>query len=253
MGGPSSGTDADPAIVTGNSGMISANRLGFWSAVLTAVIAAAHFAVGILTPARSGPFAPTANIIPYPYTSVASFIPIDYIWLYPGFLLAPTFVVLMVCIHHYAADDKKIFSQIGLSFALIYAAVITTDYFIQWTVVVPSILSGETEGFSLFTQYNPHGIFIALEGLGYLMMSVALLFAAAVFAGGRLERAIRWLFVASFVLAIGSYVGLSLLRYDIVAFEVTILTINWVVLIVSGALLSTLFKRAGRYREVRAS
>jgi hypothetical protein len=54
-------------------------------------------------------------------------------------------------------------------------------------------------------------------------------------------------------LAIGSYVGLSLLRYDIVAFEVTILTINWVVLIVSGALLSVLFKRAGRYRKVRAS
>jgi hypothetical protein len=77
------------------------------------------------------------------------------------------------------------------------------------------------------------------------MMSVALLFAAAVFTGGRLERAIRWLFIASFVLAIGSYVGLSLLRYDIVAFEVTILTINWVVLIVSGALLSALFKRAG--------
>jgi len=233
--------------------MISANRLGFWSAVLTAAIAAAHFAVGILTPPRSGPFAPTANIIPYPYTSVASFIPIDYIWLYPGFLLAPAFVVLMVCIHHYAADDKKIFSQIGLSFALIYAAVITTDYFIQWAVVVPSILSGETEGFSLFTQYNPHGIFIALEGLGYLMMSVALLFAAAVFAGGRLERAIRWLFIASFVLAIGFYVGLSLLRYDIVAFEVTILTINWAVLMVSGALLSLLFKRAGQYREVRAS
>jgi hypothetical protein len=85
------------------------------------------------------------------------------------------------------------------------------------------------------------------------MMSVALLFAAAVFTGGRLERAIRWLFVSSFVLAIGSYVGLSLLRYDIVAFEVTILTINWVVLIVSGTLLSVLFKRAGRYREVRAS
>ena len=233
--------------------MISANRLGFWSAVLTAVIAAAHFAVGILTPARSGPFAPPANAIHYPYTNVSSFIPMDYMWLYPGFLLAPAFVVLMVCIHNYAADDKKIFSQIGLSFALIYATVITTDYFIQWTVVVPSILNGETEGFALFTQYNPHGIFIALEGLGYLMMSVALLFAAAVFTGGRLERAIRWLFIASFVLAIGSHVGLSLLRYDIVAFEVTILTINWIVLIVTGALLSILFKRAGQYREVRAS
>ena len=174
-------------------------------------------------------------------------------WLYPGFLLAVTFVVLMACIHYYAPDDKRVFSQIGLSFALVYAAVITMDYFVQLTVLQPSLLSGETEGLSLFTQYDPHGIFIALEGLGYLMMSTALLFAAAVFTGGRLERAIRWLFVGSFVLAIGSYVGLSLLRFDIVAFEVTILTINWVVLIVSGALLSVLFKRAGRHLEVRAS
>jgi hypothetical protein len=226
--------------------LISASRLGFWSAVLTAVIAAAHFAVGIATPARSGPFAPAANIITYPYTNVASFVPMDYIWLYPGFLLAPTFVVLMACIHYYASDDKKVFSQIGLSFAVVYAAVITTDYFIQLTVLEPSLLNGETAGLSLFTQYNPHGIFIALECLGYLMMSVALLFTGAVFAGGRLERGIRWLFVTSFVLAVGFLVGLSLLKYEIVAFEVTILMINWIVLIISGALLSVVFKRAGR-------
>jgi len=74
------------------------------------------------------------------------------------------------------------------------------------------------------------------------MMSVALLFAAAVFAGGRLERTIRWLFVTSFVLAVGSLAGKDLGW----TFEVTVLTINWIVLIVSGVLLSVMFKRAGR-------
>jgi hypothetical protein len=44
-------------------------------------------------------------------------------------------------------------------------------------------------------------------------------FAAAVFAGGRPERALRWLFVASFAVAVGSFVGLSLLGYAIVTFE----------------------------------
>lgn len=221
-------------------------QLGFYSAILTAIIAAVFFIAGILTPARSGPFAPAANSITYPYINVAAFIPNDYLWLYPGILLALIFVVLMVCIHYYTSNDKKIFSHIGLSFALVYATVITIDYFIQFTMVIPSILSGETTGLSLFTQYNPHGIFIALEGLGYFMMSVAFLFAAAVFAGGRLERAIRWLFVSSFILAIVSFTVLSLLKYDIVAFEVTILTINWAVLIVSGILLSVLFRREGR-------
>jgi hypothetical protein len=230
--------------------LISATRLGFLSAVLTAVISAIFFAAGILTPPRSGPFCVQAgqgSCIAYPYVSgLASFIPIDYVWLYPGFLLAFAFVVLMACIHYYASDNRKVFSQIGLSFALIYAVIITIDYWIQWIVVEPSILSGQTEGLSLFTQYNPHGIFIGLEGLGYLMMSVALLFASAVFAGGRLERGIRWLFVTSFILAIGSLIGVSSLGYDIVAFEVTILTINWIVLIASGALLSILFKRSAK-------
>ena len=94
-------------------------------------------------------------------------------------------------------------------------------------------------------MYSPHGIFIAIESLGYLMLSVSLLFAAAVFAKGKVERAIRWVFVTSFVLAIGSLAFFSLLGYDIIAFEVTILTINWIVLIVSGALLSIIFERAG--------
>jgi hypothetical protein len=94
-------------------------------------------------------------------------------------------------------------------------------------------------------MYNPHGIFLAIESLGYLMLSVALLFAAAVFAEGRVERAIRWFFVTSFVLAIGSFAFFSLSGYDIIAFEVTILTISWIVLIVSGALLGIIFKRAG--------
>jgi hypothetical protein len=31
----------------------------------------------------------------------------------------------------------------------------------------PSLLKGETEGLTLFLQYNPDGIFIALEDLGY--------------------------------------------------------------------------------------
>jgi hypothetical protein len=219
-------------------------QLGFWSAALTAMIAALHFAIGIMTPARSGPFARPEDIIPYPYTNVASFIPIDYVWLYPGFLLALVFIVLVACIHNYASVDRKIFSQISMAFAMIYAAVITIDYFIQFTVAIPSLLSGETAGLSLFTQYSPHGIFIALEGLGYMMMSMALLFAAFVFTGGKLERAIRGLLIMSFILSIGSFFYLSWLKYDVVAFEVTVLTINWIVLIVMGAMLSILFRRA---------
>jgi hypothetical protein len=167
--------------------------------------------------------------------------------MYPALLLTPLFVVLMACVHDYAAGDRKLFSLIGLSFAAIAAALITTDYYIQLTVMQPSLLKAETDGLALVSQYNPHGIFIALEALGYVMMSVAFLFAAAVFAGrGWLERALRWLFTSGFILAVGSLIVLSLLFGNDLEyrFEVVVILIDWMVLIVSGALLSVVFKRA---------
>ncbi len=218
-------------------------RLGFWSAALTVVFAALHMVVGILTPPRAGPFAPPADVIAYPYTDVAAFIPGDYLWIYPGLLLAFVFVVLMACIHYRASEQRKIFSQIGMSLSLIYATVIIVDYFLQFAVVQPGILSGEAAGLSLLTQYNPNGIFIALEGIGYFVMSLALLFAAGSFAGGKLERAIRGVFIAGFVLAVFSLAVLFMLMQDLVAFEVAILSIDWLVLIISGILLCSLFRR----------
>jgi hypothetical protein len=49
----------------------------------------------------------------------------------------------------------------------------------------------ETDGLALFTQYDPHGFFIALENLGYLILSAAFLFVGAAFGrANRLERSI---------------------------------------------------------------
>ena len=173
--------------------------------------------------------------------------PIDYaVWI-PAILLAPTLVVLIACIHTHTPTDKKIFSQIALSFALIFAGIVTADYFIQLTVVLPSILSKETEGLSLFSMYNPHGILVSLESLGYLFMNSALLALAGVFVGkNKLESAIRSIFLIAFILAVTSFVAISLAGYPIVFFEVAILTINMIVLIASGSLLSLFFKRIDR-------
>jgi hypothetical protein len=161
----------------------SASRLGFWTAILTVVVVAVFAAVAVATPARSGPYCANACVA-YPYVDVARFVPGDYLWLLPGILLAPIFLVLMACIHASAAEAKKVYSRIGLAFALVYAVVILVDYFVQLTVVAPSLQAGETERLSLFTQYNPRGLFIALESLGYSMMTVAFLF--------RRSRVRRW-------------------------------------------------------------
>ncbi len=231
---------------------MNAIRVGFWAAILTALVTAVFMVMAIATPPRSGPFC-GAGCVAYPYTDVAAFIPQDYLWLYPGFLLAPLLVVLVACIHGYADPAKRVFSRVGLSLSILYAAVIMMDYFIQLTVVVPSVQAGETAGLSLFTQYNPHGIFITFEALGYLLLAAALLFVAPVFGGGRREQAIRWSSVVGFVAAVLAFIALPLAGQSIVAFEVTVLLIDWVVLIVVGILLSLVFRGASRLEAVRAA
>jgi hypothetical protein len=141
---------------TAKTATFSANRLPFWSAVLTSALTAVTFATAFVTPPRSGPFCTMSACVTAPYTDVAAFFPRDYLWMYPALLVTALFVVLMACIHQYASADRKLFSLIGVCFAVIAAAVIMADYFMQLTVMQPSLLQGETDGLSLLSQYNPH-------------------------------------------------------------------------------------------------
>ena len=220
-------------------------RLGFWAAVLASVLSAMALAIGFVTPVRGGPFCASACIA-YPYVDAGTFFPGDYIWIVPAILLVPTFVALMACVEAYAADERKLFGRLGLSFALVYAPIVAVDYFVQFTVVVPSLRTGQTDGLSLFTMSNPHGLFVALESLGYLAMAVAFLFAATVFEGNRVERSLRSILAAGFVMAVAMFLGIYFAGSDIVAFEVAVLSIDWIVLIVAGVLLAVVFRRAGR-------
>jgi hypothetical protein len=226
----------------------TASRLGFWFAFLMAVVTFAALALAVTTLPMSGPFC-QKGCVTYPYGAVAAFVPHDYIWMYPAIFMAPIFVMLLICIHNYAPADKKLFSQSGLAFALIYAAAMSINYFIQIEVMQPSILKEEMEGLALFSQYNPHGIFIALENLGYLMMSLAFFCIAWVFnRGTKLGSALRILLTASPLLAFAVFIVLSLLYGKDIEyrFEVFIITFNWITAIIMGVLLSIYFKRATR-------
>jgi hypothetical protein len=107
------------------------HRVGLWAAVLTVLVTAMFAVAGFSTPARSGPFCgPTTwACVPAPYVDVAQFIPGDYLWLIPGLLLIPIFVVLMAAIHTYASEPRRVFSGFSLAFAVAYAVVIGVDYF----------------------------------------------------------------------------------------------------------------------------
>ncbi|ADX73273.1 hypothetical protein Asphe3_21200 [Pseudarthrobacter phenanthrenivorans Sphe3] len=186
--------------------------------------------------------------VPYPFTDdvIAAQWPGDYYWLFPAMVLMLLFVALVAAVHEYAPDLRKIYGLLALCIAVIAAAVLLINYYIQAVVMPTSLQKGQLDGWSIFTQYNPHGIFIALEELGYLLMTLVFLCLAPIFSSGtRLERAIRWLFLGSFATAVASLAAVLALRgmdrEDV--FEIIIISIVWLTLIAAGILLALLFRR----------
>lgn len=223
----------------------TASRVGFYSAVLTVVITIVTFGLAMTAIPISGANCPS-DCVDYPYLDTAAQYPKDFLWMFPAMLLVLAYVALVVSIHYYADGQKRIFSQIGLSFAMIAAGVLLVDYYLQFSVVPMSLMNGETEGLALLIQYNPHGVFLVLEELGYLLMSLSFLFVAfALSSRSRLEAAIRWVFAIGSVLVLISLpiisIGYGLERVD--RFEVVAISINWLILIINGVLLSILFRR----------
>ncbi len=228
-----------------NSEQTISHSVGFYTAIFTVFMTVVTFGFAITAIPISG-----ANCgelcIEYPYLNTLSQFPKDYLWMPFAIILTLSYLVLMISIHVYASSQRKIFSQIGLSFALMAAMTLVGDYFVQFSVVPISLMSGETEGIILLTQYNAHGVFIVLEELGYLLMSLSFLFVAPVFIDkNRLEAAVRWVFVVSFILTMIAFTLISLNygldRQD--RFEVAVISIDWLVLIINGVLLSIIFKR----------
>ena len=172
----------------------SVYQLGFWSAVL-ATLSSLGYGIAVIIMMISSITA-TAGTPPGWHgieTFVASFQSIQMLPLIPSLVLAPAFIVLMVSIHYYAAHEKRMWSQLGIAFAIVYAVMASLNYIMQLTVVRFSILNKETDGLAMFVMGNPHPIFWALAS-AYVFMNLAMLFAAPVFEGGRLERCIRGLF-----------------------------------------------------------
>lgn len=223
----------------------ASNRVGFYAALFTTIITLVTFGFAIVAIPISGANC-LEGCIDYPYLDTLSQFPKDYRWMPLAMLLVLSYLILMVAIQAYASPARKIFGQIGLSFGIITTIVLLVDYFVQFSVVPISLMSGETEGITLLTQYNAHGIFIVLEELGYLTMSLSFLFAAPVFADKtRLEAAIRWVFVIGFILAMIALALISinygLDRQD--RFEIAVISIDWLVLVINGILLSIVFRR----------
>ncbi len=228
-----------------NNSKTTAIKFGLYSSIALTILTIITFGFAMIAIPPSGPNCP-GNCMDYPFSDLLTYYPRDYYWMYLAVFQLFAFIIFVVSIHYLASNEKKIFSSLGVAFALISTTVLLVDYFIQFAVVPMSMIKGETEGIALLTQYNGHGIFIALEELGYITMSIALFFLAPVFPStNRLNKSIRWILFLPLFLNILSFILYSI-KFGIdrnYRFEVASITVDWLFLITAGILISINFKR----------
>ncbi|MCR4391520.1 MAG: hypothetical protein NUV94_01785 [Candidatus Acetothermia bacterium] len=196
-------------------------KIGFWSAIFT-----------------------TAWIIVFDIAIAlgASGVPTRSVAVGASLLLALSFIVLMASIHSYASQEKKVLSQIGLSFAIVYAALLIWNYYLQLTVVHtnPHLYAWLT------MDFTPDTAFWSLETIGYTLMGLAALFALPIFARGRIERVIRGCFVANAVFTVLGGIGYVLSNNPLHVLVLASLAVWAIAFPLATALLAVVFKRAGK-------
>lgn len=215
-------------------------------ALFTSVATLLAFILAYNTPPLSGPFCRAEKCFQYPYLDIASRFPRDYYWMIPAMVIAIAFLLLMLVLANRVEAKKKLLAQLTVIFASMSSFVFLLTFYTQLSVVQPSLLKNEADGISLLSQFNPHGLFIALEELGFIFMIISFLTAGlAMTVKTRLEKWIKGIFIGAFALTAISFVlisasmGLGREYY----FEVAAYTLTWATLVVNGFLLFRLFKK----------
>ena len=171
-----------------------AATIGFWAALLTAVLNLWFFLAFV--PAQPILVAPWQGLAAY----TASFQPLPFLaWIVPCFFLAPMILIMMTCLHTWAQKEKQTWSLLALVFAVVYTTLLSANYYIQMTVVQHHLVTGTTDGLSLwlYAYHYPYNIPGALEAVGYGFVCVSFLCAAQVFGKGKLQHWVRWTFMGT--------------------------------------------------------
>lgn len=220
-------------------------KFAYYIAFTTAILTIVSFAVAIMTPPLSGPWC-QGSCFQYPYTDIASRFPRDYYWMFLAMILFLFYLAMMVCLHHVTQTAKKHFSLLGLAFALMATLILFSNYFVQVSVIQPSLLLGETDGIALLSQYNAHGIFIALEEIGYFFICLSFFCFVPIFSNNTgNEKAIKWTAIVSLFLTVFAFILISMtfgIRREYI-FEIAVISIVWLEQIVLSFLLARYFRK----------
>ena len=224
------------------------SKFGYRISLATAVLAIITLGIAVGTPPMTGPFC-QADCFQYPYSEIGSRFPRDYIWMVLAIILSFLYLMMMLAFHQSTKPEKRLDSSISSSFAIMAAFVLSVNYFLQLSVIQPSVLAGETDGIALLTQFNPHGIFIALEEIGFTLIVLSFFALVPVFSTKNArEKAIKWTAISGLLLTVIMFIIISVIHgiHREYRFEVAIISISWIELIVMGFLFAGYFKKTRR-------
>lgn len=201
--------------------------LGYWSAILTAVFCVLFTVAAGLT---------EAHLLTAPWDVI---LPIA-----PSLFLAPSFLVMLVCVNAVVSSERKIWSQLGVAFACVYVPLCVAAYIVELFVVEPRVLRGAATETALLTLVRGDSVFNAIDGIGYVFMCLATLFAAPAFVRTGVDRWIRWLFLVNGVLAVPIFLTYFVNRSFMWAAGLWSVTIT-----ASAVLLAIMFRSIGPFER----
>jgi hypothetical protein len=177
------------------------------AAVAMTALAAAAFLAGVFTPVPGGGFC-AGSCAAYPFDDpvlVRDFVPVSFYWMYPAIGMLIAVVVFVASLTAVQRSVSRLLVTLALAFTVIGTSILLADYAIQLAVVAPSLLHGEGAAVVGLSLFNPHGVFVALEDVGYWVLGFAFIgVAAALGATSRAERIGRYVFLVGGVLAVGA-------------------------------------------------
>ena len=202
--------------------MKTVTQLGFYSS-LVAFIAASGYSVAQVFQ--------VAGLVEFP---------IDAVLIY-GFSLgiATPYVIATIAARHSFSGKKRIWGDVAIAFAVMYAVYVNLNYVVQLSTVIPASNNGTLVGIKVLDQ-TPHSLFWDVDALGYICMGVS-----TFFLGFGLEKKRRWL--RRFLFANGLMVPVISYVYFYPNFSTSLLWLAspWIITTLGSLLFLCLYFRSG--------
>jgi len=105
-------------------------------------------------------------------------------------------------------SSKKLFSEISISFGIVFATLVSLNYFLQLTAVRFAIDKNLIDGLEQWIMFNPNSIILSINMLGFsFFFGLSSLFIAPAVDGKGIQKALSVLFSINGILCLSGGIG----------------------------------------------